>query len=80
MRGNNIMPERDPFSESDEGMGDSAPPASTVGGTPVANAGDQQPADLPPDTAGMENVQQLPGEGTPNMDIELPPAAGSDNR
>jgi hypothetical protein len=67
------MAERDIYSEDDEGAADGASPASIVGGTLPVNMGDQTPVEPPLDTPGMENVQQLPGEASPDIDIQLPP-------
>ena len=71
------MADPDLYNEDDEGTDDGASPASIVDGTHVVNVEDKY-NDLPPhDTPGMENVQQLPGEGTTSIDIERPPEADS---
>jgi hypothetical protein len=64
--GNTILAEHDSFNEDNEGRGDNASPATALDGIPTV-------------TPGMENVQQLPGEGTTNVDIELPPANDNDH-
>ena len=69
------MSEQDLYSGDGEGTVDGASPASIVGGTPVVNMGDREPDAPPLDIPGMENVQQLPGDSTASIDIELPPDA-----
>ena len=66
------MEEQHPDIE-DDSTDDHPSPASTVDGSSVANVGEPSPGGSPPEASGMENVQQLPGEGTLNIDIEPPP-------
>ncbi|HET9494201.1 MAG TPA: hypothetical protein VFR15_08230 [Chloroflexia bacterium] len=66
------MAERDIYHEDDEAAVDGASPASIVGGMPPVDIGDRPPDEPPMDALGMENVQQLPGEASPDIDIKLP--------
>lgn len=67
------MAERELYHEDDlEDTVDGASPASIVGGTPPVNMGEPAADETPLDAPGMENVQQLPGEASPNIDIQLP--------